>query len=73
MKRTTLLVSFVLLATAASAHQDRILSVRADGAIPELPPAYQTTRLHVALYEAFFVKEFRSSASFFLHQFLCST
>jgi hypothetical protein len=51
MKRTTLLVAFVLLATAAFAHQDRILSVRADGAIPELPSAYQTTRLHVAFSE----------------------
>ena len=47
MKPTTLLVAFVVLATAAFAHQDRILSVRADGAIPELPPVYQTTRLHV--------------------------
>jgi hypothetical protein len=27
------------------------LSVRLDGAIPELPPAYQTTRLHVAFSE----------------------
>ena len=51
MKRTTLLVAFMLLATAAFAHQDRILSVRVDGAIPELPPAYQTTRLHVAFSE----------------------
>jgi hypothetical protein len=51
MKRTTLLVAFVLLATAAFAHQDRILSVRVDGTIPELPPAYQTTRLHVAFSE----------------------
>jgi hypothetical protein len=51
MKRTTLPVAFVVLATAALAHQDRILSVRLDGAIPELPPAYQTTRLHVAFSE----------------------
>jgi|SRR5262245_11850457 len=51
MKRATLLVAFIVLATAALAHQDRILSVRPDGAIPELPPAYQTTRLHVAFSE----------------------
>jgi hypothetical protein len=51
MKRTTLLVIFVVLATAAFAHQDHILSVRVDGLIPELPPAYQTTRLHVAFSE----------------------
>src|SRR5215475_9699893 len=51
MKRTTLLVAFIVLATAALAHQDRILSVRLDGAIPELPSAYQTTRLHVAFSE----------------------
>jgi len=52
MKRTTLLVAaFIVFATAALAHQDRILSVRLDGAIPELPPAYQTTRLHVAFSE----------------------
>src|SRR5262245_9726729 len=51
MKRTILLVAFILLATAALAHQDRILSVRLDGGIPELPPAYQTTRLHVAFSE----------------------
>jgi hypothetical protein len=51
MKRATLLVAFVVLATAAFAHQDRILHVREDGAIPEPPPAYQTTRLHVAFSE----------------------
>jgi hypothetical protein len=48
MRRTTLLAALMVLATAAFAHQDRILSVRADGVIPELPAAYQTTRLHVA-------------------------
>jgi hypothetical protein len=52
MKRTTLLVAFLVLATAAFAHQDRVLSVHADGVIPELPSAYQTTRLHVAFSEA---------------------
>jgi hypothetical protein len=51
MKRATLFVAFVVLATAAFAHQDRILSVREDGAIPELPPVYQTTRLHVGFSE----------------------
>jgi len=51
MKRTTLLVAFMVLATAAFAHQDRILSVHADGVIPELPEAYQTTRLHVDFSE----------------------
>jgi hypothetical protein len=51
MKRTALLVAFFVLASAAFAHQDSILSVRADGAIPELPSAYQTTRLHVAFSE----------------------
>src|SRR5262245_43940733 len=48
MKHITLLVAFIVLATAALAHQDLILSVRMDGTIPELPPPYQTTRLHVA-------------------------
>ena len=52
MKRTTLLVAFMVFATAAFAHQDRILSVHADGVIPELPSAYQTTRLRVAFAEA---------------------
>jgi hypothetical protein len=47
MKRAAILIAFIVLATAAFAHQDRILTVRADGVIPELPPAYQTTRLHV--------------------------
>jgi hypothetical protein len=51
MKRSTLLAAFMMLTTAALAHQDRILSVRVDGAIPELPPAYETTRLHVAFSE----------------------
>lgn len=41
----------MLLATAAFAHQDRILSVHADGAIPELPPVYDGTRLHIAFSE----------------------
>jgi hypothetical protein len=51
MKRAMLLVAFIALATAALAHQDRILSVRVDGTIPELPSTYQTTRLHVAFSE----------------------
>jgi hypothetical protein len=51
MKRTTLIVAIIVLATAALAHRDRILSVGPDGAIPELPPAYQTTRLHVVFSE----------------------
>lgn len=52
MKRITLLAALVvLLSTAAFAHTDRILSVRSDGVIPELPPTYQTTRLHVAFSE----------------------
>ena len=51
MIRTTLLAVFIVFATAALAHQDRVLSVRTDGSIPELPPAYQTTRLHVAFSE----------------------
>jgi hypothetical protein len=48
MNRTVLLVASIMLATAASAHQDHILSVHADGTLPELPPAYQTSRLHIA-------------------------
>jgi hypothetical protein len=48
MRRIALLVGLVVLATAAWAHQDSILSVGMDGAITELPPAYQTTRLHIA-------------------------
>jgi hypothetical protein len=48
MERTTLLLVFALLSGAAGAHQDRILSVRPDGVIPELPAAYGATRLHVA-------------------------
>jgi hypothetical protein len=51
MIRNTLVVAFILFATAALASQDRILSVHADGAIPELPPVYQTTRLHIAFSE----------------------
>lgn len=38
----------MLLATTAWAHQDRVLSVRVNGVIPELPAAYRTTRLHIA-------------------------
>ena len=51
LKRTTLLVAFTVLATVASAHKDRILSVHPDGVIPELPPAYAATRLRVAFSE----------------------
>ena len=51
LKRTTLLVAFTVLATVASAHQDRILSVHPGGVIPELPPAYAATRLRVAFSE----------------------
>jgi hypothetical protein len=51
MFRTTFVVAFIVLATAALAHQDRILSVHADGTIPELPSTYQTTRLHIAFSE----------------------
>lgn len=53
MKRIVLLAALAvaMFATAASAHQDRILSLRPDGAIPELPLAYQATRLHVAFSE----------------------
>jgi hypothetical protein len=47
MKRTTFLLVFALLSGATWAHQDRILSVRQDGVIPELPAAYSATRLHV--------------------------
>ncbi|WP_035645674.1 hypothetical protein [Bradyrhizobium sp. ORS 285] len=43
------LVAMIMFATtAAPAHQDRILSLGSDGTISGLPPAYQTTRLHVA-------------------------
>ena len=49
MKRMMALVATVMLATtAALAHQDSILSLGTDGTIPGLPPAYQTTRLHLA-------------------------
>lgn len=48
VKRTLLLIAFVLFATAAWAHQDRILSVNVNGVILELPAAYRTTRLHIA-------------------------
>ena len=41
----------MVLATAAFAHQDRILSVHADGVIPELPSAYQATRLQIVFSE----------------------
>lgn len=51
MKRIMLLVAFAVLATVASAHQDRTLSVRPDGVMPELPPAYEATRLRVAFSE----------------------
>jgi hypothetical protein len=51
MIRTAFLVGIIVFATAAVAHKDRILSISLDGAIPELPPAYQTTRLHIAFTE----------------------
>lgn len=51
MKRITLLVAFAVLTTVASAHQDVGLSVGRDGVIPELPPAYEATRLRVAFSE----------------------
>jgi hypothetical protein len=51
MIRATLLIGIIVFATAALAHKDRILSVRMDGTIPELPPDYQTTRLHIAFSE----------------------
>jgi hypothetical protein len=47
MKRITLLVAFTVLTTAALARQDPGLSVRQDGVIPEHPPAYRQTRLHI--------------------------
>jgi hypothetical protein len=52
MKRTALPVLIALLVGAAEAHQDRILSARADGVIPELPVAYSATRLHVTFSSA---------------------
>lgn len=48
MKLITSILLLVLMPSAASAHQDRILSLRADGVIPELPTLYGATRLHVA-------------------------
>jgi hypothetical protein len=51
MKRTMLFVAFTVLATVASAHQDLILSVRPDGVIPELPPAYEAARLRIVFSE----------------------
>jgi hypothetical protein len=49
MKRIGLFVLSSLLAVAVEAHQDRILSLQPDGAIPELPASYSSTRLKVEL------------------------
>ncbi|WP_284423153.1 MULTISPECIES: hypothetical protein [unclassified Bradyrhizobium] len=52
MTRMMALVATVVLGTtAAFAHQDSILSLGTDGTIPGLPPAYQTTRLHLVFSE----------------------
>lgn len=51
MKRATSLAAFMFLASAAFAHQDSILFIGADDAIKGLPPAYQTTRLHITFSE----------------------
>jgi hypothetical protein len=55
MKRISLLAFTILasvaLAHVALAHRDRILSVRPDGVIPELPIAYEATRLRIAFSE----------------------
>jgi len=47
MKRCIALLLFAALAAGAEAHQDRRLTLSADGAIPELPATYAATRLHV--------------------------
>ena len=47
MKRLIALLLAATFASAASAHQDRILTLASDGAIPELPAPYAATRLHV--------------------------
>lgn len=47
MKRGLALAILALLAVEAGAHQDRRLTLSPDGAIPELPAPYDTTRLHV--------------------------
>jgi len=46
-RTTALLVALALSTGAAHAHRDRILSLRADGAIPELPAPYADTRLRI--------------------------
>jgi hypothetical protein len=44
-----LVVSIGILSCSVSlAHQDRILSIAADGSIPQLPPEYAATRLTIA-------------------------
>ena len=48
MKFLTAIVAVFWLADAALAHQDLILSVGPDGAIPQLPPEYHSTRLHIS-------------------------
>jgi hypothetical protein len=49
MKRIGLFLLSALLAVTVKAHQDRILSLQPDGAIPELPAGYSSTRLKVQL------------------------
>ncbi len=47
MKRAGLFFVLSLLAAPALAHRDRILSLRPDGVIPELPAADSQTRMHI--------------------------
>lgn len=48
MKRTLAAFALCILCLAASGHQDRLLTLRADGRILELPDAYSATRLHIS-------------------------
>ena len=47
MKRLTTLLLAGTLASGATAHQDRRLTLSPTGAIPELPAPYEATRLRV--------------------------
>jgi hypothetical protein len=52
MKTLLLLLLALVVAQPVSAHRDRVLSVAADGAIPELPEMYASTRLQIKLSSA---------------------
>lgn len=51
MKRIAIFLVLQLLASAAGAHRDRLLSLSPTGSIPELPPKYVATRVQMTFSE----------------------